>query len=584
MKGPKTNAPPDQASSPAKEPVNVGTKTRQILLPVRHPDTDAVARRYAEARGEKSGVDVMLVNPPSPDGAIWIRSQHRVGRRSRENMIWPQVSLAQMAAILSPTYSVRVVDAVAERMNWQEFERVLRRERPKFYITQLTGPTLQNDLYGTFLARSVGAVTVAFGTHLTPMPRETLGPYPSLDYGLRGEPDLTLRDLIDHLEGRQFQRPGSILTLFQKHDAAYAPVNTTGDAGQARDWTFMKGLVWRRNGEVVVNPDRPLIADLDDLPLPHYHLLPLQKYRMPLIRGPYCFVVTSRGCPAGCTYCIKHVSYGPTLRLRSPAKLLEEIRALNALGVRHVHMYADLFTVHRDQVVGLCRGIIDAGIKITFTCNSRVDFVDREMLQLMAQAGCYYIAWGLESGNKQILSHARKGVDPDRAMRALTWAREAGIKNWGYFIIGLPGESEETIKQTIAFAKRLPLDIALFHIAAPHPGTPFFHEVVRNGWFRPGVRWEEVDMDESTVLDYPDLPAERLQYWQKRAFREWALRPGPMLTYLKMLGFDLRTFRSALNVGWQHFGWARRPARSGAGRRAQTGPTSGHPSSSGVPR
>jgi anaerobic magnesium-protoporphyrin IX monomethyl ester cyclase len=523
-----------------------------------HPDTDAVARRYAEERGERSRVDVMLVNPPTPDGAIWIRSQHRVGRRSRENMIWPQVSLAQMAALLSPTYSVRVIDAVAERMAWATFEQVLRSERPKYYVTQLTGPTMQNDLYGTFLAKSVGAVTMAFGTHLTPMPRETMEPFPSLDYGLRGEPDLTLRDLIDHLEGRQSTRPENIERLFRKHDAAYASVGLGAAARGAPDLSFIKGLVWRMNGEVTVNPPRPFIADLDDLPVPLYHLLPLHKYLIPLIKGSYCFIVTSRGCPAGCTFCIKHVSYGPTLRLRSPAKLLEEIHVLYGLGVRHIHMYADLFTVNRQQVVDLCQGIIDSGLKITFTCNSRVDFVDREMLQLMAKAGCYYIAWGLESGSKEILSHARKGVDPARAARSLAWSREAGIKNWGYFIIGLPGETEDTIRRTIAFSKSLPLDIALFHIAAPHPGTPFFHEVVKNGWFRPGVRWEQVDMDESTVLDYPGLSAERLEYWQKRAFREWALRPGPMITYLKMLLSDPRTFGSALDVGLQHLGWARR--------------------------
>jgi len=537
--------------------LNIGTKTRTIVLPVTPPDTDALAQRYAEERGERSRVDVMLVNPPTPDGAIWIRSQHRVGRRSRENMIWPQVSLAQMAALLSPTYSVMVIDAVAERMAWATFEQVLRRERPKYYVTQLTGPTLQNDLYGTFLAKSVGAVTMAFGTHLTPMPRETMGPYPSLDYGLRGEPDLTLRDLIDHLEGRQFARPENIETLFRKHDAAYVPVDPGAAARGASDLSSIKGLVWRKNGEVTVNPPRPFIADLDDLPVPLYHLLPLQKYLIPLIKGPYCFIVTSRGCPAGCTFCIKHVTYGPTMRLRSPARLLEEMQVLDGLGVRHIHMYADLFTVNRQQVVDLCQGIIDSGLKITFTCNSRVDFVDREMLQLMAKAGCYYIAWGLESGSKEILSHARKGVDPGRAARSLAWSREAGIKNWGYFIIGLPGETEDTIRETIAFSKSLPLDIALFHIAAPHPGTPFFYEVVENGWFRPGVRWEQVDMDESTVLDYPGLSAERLEYWQKRAFREWALRPGPMITYLKMLLADRRTFRSALDVGLQHLGWAR---------------------------
>ena len=150
---------------------NVGEKTRTIVLPMAHPDTDQIAVESAAARGERSNVDVLLVNPPTPDGAIWIRSQHRVGRRSRENMIWPQVSLAQMAALMQPTYSVRVVDAVAERMSWKTFEALLRKERPRYYVTQLTAPTLQNDLYGTFLAKTLGAVTMAFGTHITPMPR-----------------------------------------------------------------------------------------------------------------------------------------------------------------------------------------------------------------------------------------------------------------------------------------------------------------------------------------------------------------------------------------------------------------------------
>jgi anaerobic magnesium-protoporphyrin IX monomethyl ester cyclase len=540
---------------------NVGTKTRIILTPAKHPDTDAISQQYQAARQEKSNVDVLLVNPPTPDGGIWIRSQHRVGRRSRENMVWPQVSLAQLAALLSPTYSVKIVDANAERMDWDTFEQILRRERPRYYVTQLTAPTLHNDLYGAFLAKAVGAITMAFGTHITPMPRETLRPYPSLDFGLRGEPDLTMRDVIDHLEGAQFSRPENIETLFKKHDPLYQPRQLEEADGRA-DFSFMKGLVWRRGGEVVVNPDRPFIADLDDLPLPKYELLPLQRYLMPLIKGPFCFVVTSRGCPAGCTYCIKHVSYGPTMRLRSPAKLLEEITLLNRLGVHNIHMYADLFTVNRDQVVGLCKLIIESGLKIRWTCNSRVDFVDQEMLGLMAKAGCWYIAWGLESGNKEILAHARKGVDPDRARTSLKLSREAGIKNWGYFIIGLPGETEATIRQTIAFSKSLPLDIALFHIAAPYPGTPFFHEVVKNRWFRPGVRWEEVDMDESTVLDYPDLPAERLEYWQKRAFREWAMRPGPIATYLKMLLSDKRTFMSALDVGLQHVGWSRKHPRA----------------------
>jgi radical SAM superfamily enzyme YgiQ (UPF0313 family) len=286
-----------------------------------------------------------------------------------------------------------------------------------------------------------------------------------------------------------------------------------------------------------------------------HELLPLQKYRMPLIHGPFTFIVTSRGCTAGCIYCIKHVSYQYSVRLRSPEKLVEEMWILKKLGIQHIHMYADLFTVSREQVVELCKLLIEKGPKITFTSNSRVDYVDEEMLTLMGKAGCTLISWGIESGSEQVLKHARKGAYPDKAEKALRWAKAAGIMNWGYFIIGLPTETEATIRQTIDFAKKLPLDIALFHVAAPYPGTPFFFEVVKNGWFRPGTRWEQVDMDKGTVLDYPGLPAERLLYWQKRAWREWAFRPGPIFTYMKMLLSDLSTLGTALNVGLQHLAW-----------------------------
>jgi radical SAM superfamily enzyme YgiQ (UPF0313 family) len=248
----------------------------------------------------------------------------------------------------------------------------------------------------------------------------------------------------------------------------------------------------------------------------------------------------------------------------SPERIMREMWRLNELGIHNIHMYADLFTVNREQVVELCKRIIDEGLKIRWTCNSRVDYVDEEMLQLMGKAGCWMISWGIESGNEDILKRAAKGADPKKARQALTWARRAGIKNWGYFIIGLPGETEQTIRQTIDFAKSLPLELALFHIAAPYPGTPFFFEVVENGWFKAGTRWEEVDMDKGTVLQYDHLSAEQLMYWQKRAFREWAMRPGPVWTYMKMLASDTRTFKRAVRVGLEHLRWAIAPAASSA--------------------
>jgi anaerobic magnesium-protoporphyrin IX monomethyl ester cyclase len=533
---------------------NLGTRRVPKLRTADFPNADEIVRQgQLVTKRPETAVDIMLVNPPTPDGGYWIRTQHRVGRRTRENMVWPQVSLAQMAAMLHPAYTIKVVDANAERIDWPSFTELLDQYQPRYYMTQVTAPTLENDMYGCFLARARGAKTIAFGTHVTPIPRETMRMYPALDYVLVGEPDLTIRDLLDHLEGRFDQRSPEIQKMFAEHDPTY---QVALDADGQPEMAGIKGVAWRRGDEIVMNLTRPFIKDLNSLPIPMHELLPLQTYRMPLIKGPFTFIVTSRGCPAGCTYCIKHVSYQFGVRLRSPELIMEELWQLKSQGIHNIHMYADLFTVNRDQVIELCQLMIKEKINIKWTCNSRVDYVDEEMLRLMGQAGNWLISWGIESGNEQILRHARKGAYPDKAERALRWAKNAGIKNWGYFIIGLPRETEETIRQTIDFAKKLPLDIALFHVAAPYPGTPFFFEVVKEGWFRPGTRWEQVDMDKGTVLDYPGLPAERLLYWQKRAFREWAFRPGPMMTYLKMLMSDWSTLRSALSVGVQHLSWA----------------------------
>jgi anaerobic magnesium-protoporphyrin IX monomethyl ester cyclase len=536
-----------------KKMVNLGSRRLPKLRPAVFPNADEIVRQGLQATlRSPQAADILLVNPPTPDGGLWIRTQHRVGRRTREEMVWPQVSLAQMAALLHPTYKVAIIDANAERMRWPEFTRLLEKHKPRYYLTQLTGPTLENDLYGCFLAKARGARTIAFGTHITPIPVETMRPYPSLDFGLYGEPDLTLRDLLDHLEGRFAERPAWLQELLIKSDPGYQPALLPDGTP---DLAGVKGLAWRRGDKIVVNPPRPFIADLDDLPIPLHELLPLKKYRMPLIKGPFTFIVTSRGCTAGCTFCIKHVSYQYGVRVRSPKLMLEEMWQLKNMGVNNIHMYADLFTVSREQVMELCQRMIDEKIEIKWTANSRVDYVDEEMLTLMGKAGCHFMSWGIESANESILRRAHKGIDIEKVERALRWSKRAGIMNWGYFIIGLPGESEDSIRETIRFAKKLPLDIALFHVAAPYPGTPFFFEVVREGWFRPGTRWEQVDMDKGTVLDYPGLSAERLLYWQKRAFREWAFRPGPMFTYLKMLLSDASTFKTALSVGLQHLSW-----------------------------
>ncbi len=329
---------------------------------------------------------------------------------------------------------------------------MLEEKRPRYYVTPVTAPTLRNDMYGVFLARSMGATTVAFGTHVTPIPRETMRAFPALDFALRGEPELTLRELLDTLDSLAAGAPrpvgwpevepdvrARLQRLFADADPDWRPAWTVAPLERRTALAAIRGLVWREGEEIVVNPDQPFIRHLDDLPLPRHDLLPLQKYRAPLVGGPYTFVVTSRGCPGGCRFCIKHVSYGQSVRFRSPENILAELEMLISLGIRHVHMYADLFTVSREQVMGLCEGILERKWRIRWTCNSRVDFVDPEMLQMMARAGCWMISWGIESGSEEVLRRAGKGIRLEQVEKALRWAKGAGIRNWGYFIMACPG-------------------------------------------------------------------------------------------------------------------------------------------------
>ena len=166
--------------------VNLGSRRVPALRQSGFADADPIVREgLLSATRSDQAVDILLVNPPTPDGGYWIRTQHRVGRRTRENMVWPQVSLAQMAALLHPTYKVKVIDANAERMGWQAFKLEIEKYQPKYYLTQLTAPTLENDLYGCFLAKARGAKTIAFGTHVTPIPRRDDAAIPLLGFRYR---------------------------------------------------------------------------------------------------------------------------------------------------------------------------------------------------------------------------------------------------------------------------------------------------------------------------------------------------------------------------------------------------------------
>lgn len=447
--------------------------------------------------------DVLIVNPPSPDGHIYIRDMCRWGRKSREKMIWPQSSLAYLAAMVPDDMSVRIIDAIAEEMSIEAFFEEIARERPKFYVTYITGTTFAVDARGIQKAKAVGATTIAVGTHVSAVPQNTLELIPELDFVIRHEPEMTFRDIIAAVEG-------------------------------GTDPLAVTGIACRRDGQPVVTQDRELLESLDDLPIPKQHLLPLDKYRMPFLGKRYVWVLTNRGCPYSCTYCFEGVVWGKSVRFRSAESIYEELVYLAEHDVRNVLFLADLFTHDRKGVLKLCDLIISNGLKVRWTCNSRVDTIDEEMARRMKEAGCWLVAFGIESGSQTVLDNVKKDTKVERARETITMCSRAGLRTWGYFIIGLPGEDRQTVRETIDFAKSIPLDIALFHVAMPYAGTEFYFQSVANGWLNTSD-WKHFDMNDSAVVGYDDFSAEDILKATKQAFREFYFRPRQMFRMSRMM-------------------------------------------------
>ncbi len=448
--------------------------------------------------------DVLIVNPPSPDGHVYIRDMCRWGRKSREKMIWPQSSLAYLAAMVPDGMSVRIIDAIAEEMTIDAFKDEIRKEKPKFYVSYITGTTFAVDAMGVQEAKREGATTIAIGTHVSAVPTNTLDLLPELDYVIRHEPEMTFREVIDR-------------TLASESLAECPGLALRDEAGKAK-----------------VTADRPLVKHLDELPIPRQHLLPLDRYKMPFLGNRYVWVLTNRGCPYSCTYCFEGVVWGKSVRFRSAESIYKELEYLAEHKVHNVLFLADLFTYNKKGVMELCDMIIERKLKVRWTCNSRVDTIDEEMIVKMKQAGCWLVAFGIESGSQKVLDNVKKDAMVEDAVRTINLCNKHGVKTWGYFIIGLPGETKETVRETIDLAKKIPLDIALFHVAMPYAGTEFYFQSVANGWLNT-YDWKHFDMNDSAVVGYDDFSAEEILKATKQAFREFYMRPKQAWRLMRMM-------------------------------------------------
>jgi len=435
----------------------------------------------------------------------------------------PPVGLALIAAILEREgYPVTILDANALGLQPEEVV-------PRVTDADVVGLTAMTPTVGTAIgiARHLkqanpDLIIILGGAHATLLPKETLTTAPEIDIVVKGEGEETIIELLQALEDKQ-------------------PLDN------------ISGISYRTNDKIISTTTRFANVDMDSLPYLAYHLLPLRKYKPHPPHGralPFAAIVTSRGCPYHCAYCSKPI-FGNKFRAQSPERVVEEVAYLKGkFAVKEIAFYDDVFTLNKKRAYAIADGIIKKGLRVHWTCETRVNLVDKELLRRIKQAGSYAIAYGIESASPEIINTLNKDITLEQVEKAVRASSEVGLQTIGYFMIGSPGESPETISQTIQFAKKLKLDFAQFSVTTPFPGTELYDLYLATGG--DNIPWENfvyAGAGRQIIPIGSQLNSSDLQYWTRRAYREFYLRPAYLWQRIRQL-----TSIGELRVNLQGFG------------------------------
>jgi anaerobic magnesium-protoporphyrin IX monomethyl ester cyclase len=438
----------------------------------------------------------LFLNPPSGSGPRRMREGRCQQRASAWATVWPPLSLARSAAVLlEDGFEARLVDGSVEPISLEDLARDVARWQPDLVVFNAVTPTIESDLRLPTILRAAAprARFAALGVHVTALTDESFALGPDLDAIVRGEPEETVRDL-----GRSL-RDGSGLGA-------------------------VLGLSHREGGAIRHNPDRPFIRDLDRLPFPAWQLADLTRYRSPISGRPFVLVGGGRGCPYPCKFCVAPAYYGTVPRLPSPVRLGDEIeRNYREFALREFLFWADSFTLRRDHVMGIAKELIARSLPVEWSCNSRVDDVDEELLEAFRAAGCRAIAYGVESGTQSMLDRVGKHVTLDAIRRAVSITKAAGIAAIAHCVLGYPGETEAMVRRTIDFVRELDVDFAQFYCATPLPGSTLFREAREKGWLAT-EEWARFDQD-NYILRTAELDAATVMRLRDEAYRSFYFRP-----------------------------------------------------------
>lgn len=399
-------------------------------------------------------------------------------------------------------------DFIAEEAGLSDVAAWTRDWKPRLMMLDATTPSIYNDIECATLCKEACPElhVVLVGPHVSVHDEETLKiAAGAVDSVVRGEYDYAVRDLARALDG------GS-------------------------DLRTVEGLTWRDGNDIVKNPVRPPIENLDDLPFPAWHHLDVRRYRNNTYLYPYIDQISGRGCPNQCTFCQwPQVMHGRRYRFCSPERVVAELlNNFERYRVKEVFFEDDTLTALRPRLRKVCELILDSGKRVTWSCNSRVDWDDLELMKLMKEAGCRMLLLGPESGSQDILNNVHKGITLEQTRQFVSQAKKAGLNTHACWVIGLPGETRESIEKTISFAKEIDTDTIQASSVMPQVGTELYDWAVEQGYLKMNS-WADYAMDgeQTAVMEYPGLPQGEMNAAVNRLLRDYYFQPHVMFRLLR---------------------------------------------------
>ncbi|HPO95398.1 MAG TPA: radical SAM protein [Elusimicrobiales bacterium] len=451
--------------------------------------------------------DIVLISPHQPKTAKILRTASGITQ---------PLSISYIASFLIKNgYSVKIIDNDIENLTPIDLETRIRQFNPiSVGITVSTSSTNTAIEIAKIVKKINGEIKViAGGIQPTILPHILLKNN-EIDICVMGEGEITSLELLRAIKYN-------------------------------RDISEINGIAYKKNGEIKITEPRKLIDNLDELPIPAYELLPMNRYTLPASRRltsyPIASVITSRGCPYLCKFCSHNTVFKNKVRFRSPENVLEEMKYLRKkFDVREFVFWDDSILLDKNRAIKIFNMIKKELPDIYFTCSSRVDHINEGIAKLMYEAGCRMILFGAESGSQKILDSINKQITVGQTIKAVEICRNNKIMSFCSFIIGTPEETKETLEETRRFVLKLDPDFAIFTIFTPLPGSYYFNRLINNG---------EIDIGSANWNDYinllsssapaasvnSDLTKEELVYYQKKLFRDFYLRASYILKRIKKI-------------------------------------------------